>query len=211
MRSPPSLLGGVSALSATTLASGTPDPRLFRPMFISRQHATVCRTRCQGVPLSYLYTRHPRRRRHARVGFRSPCHQRTCPDRQTRCIRPTVISRCESEPARPRQQCILEDRSTCQEGMVTDKGTGKSFHDVSRRTRLMSAQTLSLTGRAGLLQLLAGDPSTIHYSDKFQLGGPLSVRAFGHAGMGGHEGCKFACAGSAGHTHPCVPSDIRRW
>ncbi|KAH0834905.1 surface antigen-domain-containing protein [Lanmaoa asiatica] len=55
-------------------------------------------------------------------------------------------------------------------------------------------QTLSLTGRAGLLRLLAGDPSTIHYSDKFQLGGPLSVRAFGPAGMGGHEGCKPPCA-----------------
>ena len=51
-------------------------------------------------------------------------------------------------------------------------------------------QTLSLTGRAGLLHLLAGDPSTIHYSDKFQLGGPLSVRAFGPSGMGGREGCK---------------------
>ena len=51
-------------------------------------------------------------------------------------------------------------------------------------------QTLSLTGRAGLLHLLAGDPSTIHYSDKYQLGGPLSVRAFGPAGMGGHEGCE---------------------
>ncbi|KAF8434862.1 surface antigen-domain-containing protein [Boletus edulis BED1] len=53
---------------------------------------------------------------------------------------------------------------------------------------LTQGLTLSLTGRAGLLQLLAGDPSTIHYSDKFQLGGPLSVRAFGPAGMGGHEG-----------------------
>ncbi|KAG8216540.1 surface antigen-domain-containing protein [Butyriboletus roseoflavus] len=57
---------------------------------------------------------------------------------------------------------------------------------------LAKGLTLSLTGRAGILQLLAGDPSTIHYSDKFQLGGPLSVRAFGPAGMGGHEGSTSA-------------------
>ncbi|KAF8551429.1 hypothetical protein OG21DRAFT_284154 [Imleria badia] len=53
---------------------------------------------------------------------------------------------------------------------------------------LTNGLTLSLTGRAGLLHLLAGDPSTLHYSDKFQLGGPLSVRAFGPGGMGGREG-----------------------
>ncbi|KAN0086030.1 Surface antigen domain containing protein [Tylopilus felleus] len=59
---------------------------------------------------------------------------------------------------------------------------------ITPHTTYGCIQTLSLTGRAGLLQLLAGDPSTIHYSDKLQLGGPLSVRAFGPAGMGGHEG-----------------------
>ncbi|KAG9311643.1 bacterial surface antigen [Chiua virens] len=53
---------------------------------------------------------------------------------------------------------------------------------------LTKGLTLSLTGRAGFLQLLAGDPTTIHYSDKFQLGGPPSVRAFGPGGLGGHEG-----------------------
>ncbi|KAF9239247.1 surface antigen-domain-containing protein [Melanogaster broomeanus] len=51
-----------------------------------------------------------------------------------------------------------------------------------------SPATLSLTAHAGLLHLLAGDPSATHYSDKFQLGGPLSIRAFGVGGMGGREG-----------------------
>ncbi|KAF8839682.1 hypothetical protein BDN67DRAFT_931766 [Paxillus ammoniavirescens] len=60
--------------------------------------------------------------------------------------------------------------------------------EVRRGWGLTRGLTLSLTARAGLLHLLAGDPSTTHYSDKFQLGGPLSVRAFGVGGMGGREG-----------------------
>ncbi|KIJ61488.1 hypothetical protein HYDPIDRAFT_169719 [Hydnomerulius pinastri MD-312] len=48
--------------------------------------------------------------------------------------------------------------------------------------------TLSLSARAGLLHLLSGDASATHYSDKFQLGGPLSVRGFGVGGLGGREG-----------------------
>ncbi|KAF9220729.1 hypothetical protein BS17DRAFT_769068 [Gyrodon lividus] len=60
--------------------------------------------------------------------------------------------------------------------------------EVRRGWGLARGLTVSLTARAGLLHLLAGDPSATHYSDKFQLGGPLSVRTFGVGGMGGHEG-----------------------
>lgn len=78
--------------------------------------------------------------------------------------------------------------------MVISKGAGKSLLQyLTPHTTYWCMQTFSLTGRAGILHPLAGDPSTIHYSDKFQLGGPLSVRAFGPAGMGGHEGCKSSC------------------
>ena len=77
---------------------------------------------------------------------------------------------------------LMEDGSPCQEGWSLTKGPASHFCNAS------CTQNLSLTGHASLLHLLAGDPSTIHYSEKFQLGEPLSVRAVGAGGMGGREG-----------------------
>lgn len=48
-------------------------------------------------------------------------------------------------------------------------------------------KSLSLSGRAGLLYSLQG-PS--RFSDRFQLGGPLSVRMFRANAMGPRDGCK---------------------
>ncbi|KAI6021635.1 surface antigen-domain-containing protein [Pisolithus microcarpus] len=41
---------------------------------------------------------------------------------------------------------------------------------------------------SGSLQVLAGNSDTLHWSDRFQLGGPLSVRGFSADGMGPREG-----------------------
>ncbi|KAH7882451.1 surface antigen-domain-containing protein [Phlebopus sp. FC_14] len=53
---------------------------------------------------------------------------------------------------------------------------------------LGSGAVLTLSARAGHLNVLSGDADAVHYSDKFFLGGPLSVRAFSVGGMGAREG-----------------------
>ena len=81
---------------------------------------------------------------------------------------------------------LMEDESPCQEGWSLTKGPASHFCNAYA-SALLGPQNLSLTGHASLLHLLAGDPRTIHYSEKFQLGEPLSVRAVGAGGMGGRE------------------------
>jgi outer membrane protein insertion porin family len=100
-----------------------------------------------------------------------------------------------------------EDGGRGEEGVGVDERIGECSYAVYLcefgQPATEKTQTLSLTARAGLLHLLAGDPSTTHYSDKFQLGGPLSVRAFGVGGMGGHEG------GELFRGFQCQPSKRR--
>ncbi|KAG6334461.1 hypothetical protein ID866_4623 [Astraeus odoratus] len=60
--------------------------------------------------------------------------------------------------------------------------------EARRGWGLTQGLTLSLSLRGGMLRVLAGDCGTLHWGDRFQLGGPLSVRGFSVGGMGPREG-----------------------
>ncbi|KAI6165870.1 surface antigen-domain-containing protein [Pisolithus thermaeus] len=83
--------------------------------------------------------------------------------------------------------------STSNIGNNGDMGEGSSAFwkveaEAKRGWALTSGSALSLCARSGLLRVLAGNSDTLHWSDRFQLGGPLSVRGFSADGMGPREG-----------------------
>lgn len=83
--------------------------------------------------------------------------------------------------------------STSNIGNDGDMGEGSTaFWKLEAKAKrgwaLTSGSALSLDARSGLLQVLAGNSDTLHWSDRFQLGGPLSVRGFSADGMGPREG-----------------------
>jgi len=59
---------------------------------------------------------------------------------------------------------------------------------VSGGAELSILQWISFAARAGHLQSISGNPS--YFSDRFQLGGPLSVRSFRANSMGPRDGRK---------------------
>lgn len=67
--------------------------------------------------------------------------------------------------------------------------------EAKRGWALTRGLALSLSARAGLLRVFTGERDTVHWSDRFQLGGPLSVRGFSADGMGPRE-----CSTSLGGT-----------
>ncbi|KAI6007893.1 surface antigen-domain-containing protein [Pisolithus marmoratus] len=82
--------------------------------------------------------------------------------------------------------------STSNVGNDGDMGEGSTAFckieaEAKRGWALTRGSVLSLCGRSGLLQVLAGNSDTLHWSDRFQLGGPLSVRGFSADGMGPRE------------------------
>lgn len=83
--------------------------------------------------------------------------------------------------------------STSSIGNDGDMGEGptafwKTEAEAKRGWALPRGSTLTLCARSGLLQVLAGDSDSLHWSDRFQLGGPLSVRGFSADGMGPRQG-----------------------
>ncbi|KAL4073625.1 surface antigen-domain-containing protein [Scleroderma citrinum] len=60
--------------------------------------------------------------------------------------------------------------------------------EARRGWALTKRLAFSLSARTGLLRVLAGERDNVHWSDRFQLGGPLSVRGFSADGMGPREG-----------------------
>ncbi|KAF8582575.1 hypothetical protein K439DRAFT_1635230 [Ramaria rubella] len=72
-------------------------------------------------------------------------------------------------------------------GIGGDASFFKSEAESQVAKRLGAGQTLSLSARAGLLYPMGSSPETL-FSDRFQLGGPFSVRSFKGNSLGPKDG-----------------------